>query len=212
MGGRRGEEDSQPSGHEMMLKEVMLLESVENEGPEGLWVKVERVGMAGCRRLGGSGWGGLCPLALVLSPAVAMWGLPESGWVEGLAVPRRVTVTPARRGHGPRADPVTPRGSGTGWARSWAGNPATDPTDGFDRVPRGEAAPGEGWHQRRGDTRTGVPTPGPLPTEADPPPSAVLGILRGCSLGTPQGAGRWDVMPPSPQAHGGICPNASTPA
>lgn len=120
-------------------------------------------------------------------------------------------MTPARRGHGPRADPVTPRGSGTGWARSWAGNPATDPTDGFGRVPRGEAAPGEGWHQRRGDTRTGVPTPGPLPTEADPPPSAVLGILRGCSLGTPQGAGRWDVMPPSPQAHGGICPNACTP-
>lgn len=56
-GGRRGEEDSQPSGHEMMLKEVMLLESVENEGPEGLWVKVERVGMSGCRGAG-AGVGG----------------------------------------------------------------------------------------------------------------------------------------------------------
>lgn len=113
-GGRRGEEDSQSSGHEMMLKEVMLLESVENEGPEGLWVKVERVGMSGCRGLGGSGGAALCPLALVLSPPAAMWALPGDGGVEGLAVPRRVTVTPAQRGHGPGAGPVTQRGSGSG--------------------------------------------------------------------------------------------------
>ena len=58
VGTGRGEGDSQPSSHEMMRKEVKMLESVENEGPEGLRVKGEQV------RMEVSGWGcrggGLC--------------------------------------------------------------------------------------------------------------------------------------------------------
>lgn len=91
----------------MMLKEVMLLESAENEGPEGLWVKVERVGMSRCRGAGvGVGVGGSLPAGPRAEPTSCHAGLPEGGWVDGLAVLRRVTVTPAWGGRGPRADPV----------------------------------------------------------------------------------------------------------
>lgn len=90
----------------MMLKEVMLLESVENAGPEGLWVKVERVGMSGCRGTGvGSGWAALCPLVLVLSPSAAVWVLPE-GAGPGVWLCPEGHSDPAMGGHGARADPV----------------------------------------------------------------------------------------------------------
>lgn len=83
-----GEGDSKPFGHEMMLKEVKLLESVENEGPKGWWVKVERVGVGEWGR-----WGvgmsdcecwvmPLDLLALVLIPLAAMRGLPEHDWAQ----------------------------------------------------------------------------------------------------------------------------------
>lgn len=89
-GGGKG--DSKPFGHEMMLKEVKLLESVENEGPEGLRVKVERVrvGDWGHWGVGVSGWGcwgdasgpaGLCAVTTGCCAGFARAWLGSKSWL-----------------------------------------------------------------------------------------------------------------------------------
>lgn len=185
-GGRGGgrEEDSQPSGHEMMLKEVMLLESVENEGPEGLWVKVERLGMWGC--LGAGAGVGLGPLPPVLNPPLAMWVLPMGGWLGR-----------GSQGHsGPGLGGTLCQGPPGDTGRNRLGIQAGTPRVALPRCPRAR------WHQGRGGTRvrvtpgSAVPTQGALPTQ----PSGVLSTLQGCSLGCRElGHGAVPALIPAPQ-------------
>lgn len=96
-----GEGDSKPSGHEMMLKEVKLLESVENEGPEGLRVKVERVGVgvSGCCGARGGVSVPAGPRAVATSCCAGLLG--RRPWLVG---------DPLHGGHGPGARSCTATG------------------------------------------------------------------------------------------------------
>lgn len=166
--GAGGERDSEPSGHEMTLKEVNLLESVENEGRE-------RVGAAGTERpmpnwgRTGLNWG-------KLGGGKKRTPTHTPGSLFPLGGPRRSRPSRGRAGDrrgafGTRGAP--PRGWGRGApvgscrdARGRAGSPRCS-------EPRGRDAAGSQCPLvTAGTARQSLPTPPPASSHPPPTPCA----------------------------------------